>query len=126
MTSDVEVVLSLGSNCGDRHLQVKDGIAWLKDRLLQAVASSIYTTGDCHGGPRDYYNAVVKGITSKGPDELDKLCKQYETEHGRTIDARLRGDVPVDIDIVIYDRNIVRPKDFSRQFFQIGYQEITE
>lgn len=125
MTSDVEVVLSVGSNCGDRHLLVKDGLAWLKNCLSQAVASSIYTTGDCHGGPRDYYNAVVKGSTSLRIYELEKLCKEYEINHGRSSEARTHGDVPIDIDIVIYDGNVVRPKDFRQQFFQIGYQEIT-
>lgn len=125
MNDSVEVILSVGSNCGDRCSQVESGIGWLKDLLLNPKVSSIYSTGDCHGGPRDYYNAVVKGRTFMENEVLDLMCKEFELNHGRTPEARNQGDVPIDIDVVVYDNEIIRPNDFRRDFFQIGYQQIS-
>lgn len=121
----IEVILSVGSNCGDRHLQVSSGIEWLTSILSGAKASTIYTTGDCHGGIRDYMNAVVRGKTATEIEELDRQCKEYELAHGRTAEARRKGDVPVDIDIVVYDKEIIRPKDYRQDFFRIGLEQLS-
>lgn len=119
-----DVVLSVGSNCGDRRAQVVSGIEWLESLLSCSRHSQVYTTGDCHGGKRDYMNAVVSGKSRLSPSEIDTLCKEYESDHGRTPEARLQGDVPVDIDVVIYADEILRHKDFRQQFFQIGYKAL--
>lgn len=119
-----EVVISIGSNHGDRVVQVADGIEWIKCILKEVSSSEIYSTIDCHGGKRDYMNAVVKGVTAENISSLDALCKQYEFRHGRTEEARGKGYVPVDIDVVIFNHDIIRPKDFNQDFFQIGYKQI--
>mgnify|MGYP000792160466 FL=1 len=114
------VALSIGSNCGNRHRQVSAGIDWLKEILTECEISEIYATGDCSGGNREYMNAVVAGKTSLGLKELEISCKEYERRHGRTPTARANGDVPVDIDTVVYDGYIVREKDYRQTYFQIG------
>lgn len=124
MSKLVEVFLSVGSNCGNRSSQVASGIEWLKGFLSECYVSSIYSTGDCHGGPRDYHNAVIKGKTNLSSEEIDNLCKEYERCNGRNEATRARGDVPVDIDVVKYDGNILRPKDYSQKFFRIGYEQL--
>lgn len=120
-----ETILSLGSNYGDRKSHVKAAAEWLQNLFSDYKASSIYTTGDCHGGKRHYMNAVVVGKTDLTFSQLDEYCKRYELTNGRTNEARLRGDVPIDIDIVMYAGEITRPKDFWQSFFQIGLKQIT-
>ena len=117
----VEAVFSVGSNCGDRFDHVEKGLKWLSDLLSDFRCSHIYATPDCHGSCREYMNAVVSGSTSLTPDELENLCKEYEISSGRDEAARKAGNVPVDIDLVVYDNRILRKKDFSREFFTIGY-----
>lgn len=56
--------------------------------------------------------------------ELERLSKQFEISLGRDAQARTRGDVPVDIDIVVFDGKIMRERDFESEFFRIGYMEI--
>lgn len=124
MSKSVVVYLSVGSNCGDRSTQVASGSEWLKSILQDSQISSIYSTGDCHGGPRDYHNAVVKGKTEFSPEQLEILCKYYEKCHGRNEDARKHGDVPIDIDVVKYDGKILRPKDYYQNFFRLGYDQL--
>ena len=47
-----------------------------------------------------------------------------EYDFGRDSEARERGDVPLDVDIVLFDAEIVRPRDFSQSFFRIGYESL--
>ena len=119
-----EVIFSIGSNCGDREANVREGIDWLKGILLDPSSSGIYATPDCHGGQREYINAVVKGMSTQSIDEMESRCKTFELEHGRTPEARAAGNVPVDIDIVVFDGNTVRTKDFASSFFRIGYDSL--
>ncbi|MDE6017685.1 MAG: 2-amino-4-hydroxy-6-hydroxymethyldihydropteridine diphosphokinase [Muribaculaceae bacterium] len=117
----VKAVLSIGSNFGERQENVASGIKWLSEMLTDVSCSHIYATPDCHGGFREYINAVLSGYTILTPLELDTKCKQFELEHGRTLEARKAGNVAIDIDLVIYGNDILRPKDFAREFFKIGY-----
>lgn len=124
----VKVVISLGSNCGDRHQAVADAILWLERELENVKVSDIYET-PAYGQPEGHYmNAVVCGTLSQDltVDNLEQQCKRYELIHGRDQYARQNNLVPVDIDIVIVDGKILRPKDFDRCFFQIGYSQLKE
>ncbi len=120
------VVLGLGSNCGDKAQNLKSAREYLigvSDGVFHS--SQIYETPDAHGAPEKYFNLVMEMETLLGAETLTRLLKEYEVSAGRTSDARVLGRVPIDIDIVIFDGNIVRPKDFRQSFFQIGYQEIS-
>lgn len=120
----MEVVVSLGSNYGDRIAEIKAGIEWLQSVLSDCVSSSIYPTPDCLGGHKEYMNAVVKGKTCIPLRELDRMCKEYEKSQGRTQQKRDNGDVPIDIDIVILDGVIIKERDARQRFFLIGYSMI--
>ncbi|MDE6291507.1 MAG: 2-amino-4-hydroxy-6-hydroxymethyldihydropteridine diphosphokinase, partial [Muribaculaceae bacterium] len=85
-----------------------------------------YFTPDCHGGERKYMNAVILGRTSLTPDELESTCKEYEAACGRNAEARANGDVPVDVDLVVYDGCVLREKDFRCEFFLKGYRSLHE
>lgn len=120
----VEIIVSVGSNCGDRHRNVAEGIEWLQSRMEGSRFSSIYATPDFHGGARQYMNAVGIGRIQKTLKDFDAECKKHEMERGRTPEARLAGDVPLDIDIVVYDGGIIREADYRRQFFKIGFEQL--
>ena len=117
-------IFSIGSNYGDRIVNVRNGIKWLSQMLSDFRSSSIYATPDCHGGAKEYFNAVVCGSTKDTPQNLEQMCKQYEAICGRDDTMRRNGNVPVDIDLVIYDGRVLRPNDFKREFFKIGYSMI--
>lgn len=120
----VEIVVSIGSNCGDKRRNVAEGIEWLRTHLGMKRFSSIYATPDCHGGQRQYMNAVGIGETVFSLSQLEVMCKRHELECGRTPEARSAGDVPLDIDVVVYEGNIIRDTDFRQVFFKIGYEEL--
>ena len=120
-TAPSEAIFSIGSNCGCRYENVSKGIKWLSEFLTDFSCSTIYATPDCHGGSKEYLNAVARGITRLSPDRLESICKEYEEANGRDKTSRKLGNVPVDIDLVVYGKSILRAKDYKCEFFQIGY-----
>ncbi len=119
-----EVVIGVGSNCGDRDAAMADAIRELLGLLSGGRASSVYETPAAGGGTRPYLNAVVAGVTTLPDAELNRRLKRYEVLHGRDLASRLRGDVPIDLDLVLSGGEVVRPRDFSQRFFRIGYEEL--
>lgn len=122
--STVEVVICIGSNCGDKYQNVHKGIKWINSIFSTLHASTIYATPDCKGGPRKYMNAVAIGNTDIELQQLEIMCKNFEKEMGRDKKAREAGDVPLDIDIVVYNGKIVRETDYKREFFKIGFDQL--
>lgn len=120
----VEAVFSIGSNFGDRNAYVYEGLKWLANFLKDFKSSPLYASPDCFGSNREYINAVACGKTTSSVVDLEALCKTFETDCGRDAEMRRSGNVPVDIDLVIYDNEILRPNDYKREFFKMGYRMI--
>lgn len=116
-----KLVISLGSNCGDRTKNVREAANWIARLLQDTRCSDIYETPEIHGIGDPYMNAVIIGESSDDYDALNSSFKQYEILAGRDAGARSRGEVPIDIDIVIWNDNLLRNSDYSANFFQIGY-----
>lgn len=120
------VVLSLGSNHGDRKANVLSAVEWAKAILDFCCVSSVYETEEIHGKGSPYYNCVIGGTVDVSYENLIESTKRYELDNGRDSLARSAGLVPIDIDIVIWDGMVVRPLDYSHNFFKKGYSEIAE
>lgn len=119
-----EIVVSLGSNFGDRSRNVKAAMQWLKTLSEHYECSLIYETPEIHGKGAPYMNAVAAATTTLDYETLQHLMKNYERSCGRDEKHRVKGEVPIDIDIVVWNSEVVRPLDFSREFFKIGYAQI--
>ena len=124
VAKSAEVFFSIGSNYGDKKGNVIKGLEWLSKLLSDFKCSSVYETPDCHGGNKIYFNAVAYGRSALEPQDLEGLCKRFEVDCGRDATMRNMGNVPLDIDLVIYNGKILRPNDFKREFFKIGYEMI--
>lgn len=120
----VKVVLSFGSNCGDRIANIVNALEWFRSLAADCCLSSIYETPEIHGHGAPYMNAVASGYIVVDFDSFERQTKLYEVRNGRDTSSRLQGKVPIDIDIVMRDNEILRPLDFSCEFFQIGYKEL--
>ncbi len=116
-----EAIISLGSNRHDRKKRVEEIIGIFKMMYNDVVCSDIYQTPDVRGRERMYANAVLKFSTDFSISDLKQRAWMMEKQFGRTTDG---VDVPIDIDIVMYDGEILREKDYQRDYFQIGYRQI--
>jgi GTP cyclohydrolase-4 len=107
----VKAYLGLGSNLGDRQLNLVKAIALLMQWVDIEQLSSLYETeplGYCEQ-PR-FLNAVCQLTTSLTPEGLLALAKQIEAALGR-IPSFPNAPRPIDIDILFYgDRVISSPQ----------------
>lgn len=120
----ISVTIGIGSNCGDRKELVNEAISWLKSVLMQTKCSEIYETPCALKVGKPYMNAVLTGFYSGDAFQLNDLLKEREREMGRTAACREKGDVPIDMDIVVCDNEVFKPWDYRQKFFRIGYEEI--
>ena len=118
------VVLSLGSNYGDREEAVASAIRIMSNALAMARNSTVYTTPPLSGIGEPYANAVIAGEWDGELSDLEQLSKQTEIKFGRTGERRRLHQVPLDIDIVMFDGKVIRPADFGYAFFQTGYRQL--
>lgn len=124
MTSDV--IFSIGSNFGDRQSTVASAISEMFLILSDPQSSLIYETPDIHGGTARYMNAVVSGKCDLDLNACGKFCKDLEIAYGRDADARAGGVVPLDVDIVVWNGQVLRPRDYRQNFFTIGLAQISD
>lgn len=95
------VVLSLGSNLGDRMANLQLGLdALTADGLGSPAVSGVYET-DPVGGPEqdDYLNAVLVAASSLPARDILARCAAAETAAGRVRTVRF-GPRTLDVDII--------------------------
>lgn len=114
----------MGSNVDDRMARVAAAMTWIQSILQCTVCSGIYETDDFHPTGRKYCNAVIAGDSALSQSEIDATAGLYELNAGRDEAARRRGDVPIDIDLVIWNGTVLRPRDMEREYFLRGFREL--
>lgn len=119
-----KVVIGIGSNVESRDANVADAIAWLKSVLDSVTASTVYPTQPEGSARYPYANAVVAGMTDRSQSEITAMLKAYEAGLGRTPELKALDIVPVDLDLVVYGCDVLRPGDFEARYFTIGYNQI--
>lgn len=122
----ISVVISIGSNCGDRHELVEQAISWLKSFMMQVRCSDIYETPCALKAGKPYMNAVLQGFFEGSGIQLDDKLKEKEREMGRSAQCREKGDVPIDMDIVVCDGSVYKEWDYRQRFFRIGYEQLSK
>lgn len=125
-TAPVNIVLSIGSNVPQRCAKVEQAIVWVNTVLHKTKCSDIYETAPLNGSGSYYANAVIGGETDLSFSDFVALTKEYERRQGRDDDARKRGEVVVDIDVVIADGEIIRQRDYNCYFFRKGYDALSD
>jgi 2-amino-4-hydroxy-6-hydroxymethyldihydropteridine diphosphokinase len=104
------VLLSFGSNLGDRHKTLND--AWhvlSQTESIKAVRLSPFYESEPVGGPAEqpmYLNAAGIIQTTLPPLELLETLQKIETDFGRIRTERW-GARTLDIDILLYEDRIV-------------------
>jgi 2-amino-4-hydroxy-6-hydroxymethyldihydropteridine diphosphokinase len=108
------VVLSLGSNMGDRLANLQLGLDVLgRDGLDLVAVSSVYETDPVGGVDQaDYLNAVLLAESSLPAHDLLARCAAAEAAAGRRRTQRW-GPRTLDVDIVAYGEQISADEDLT-------------
>lgn len=125
------VLLCLGSNLPDSAGDnIEKALLSIESSVGHIIASSgKYDTPCYHKGlpvaGARYLNEVVTVASSLDATSIDEICKDIEASLGRNADTRRAGVVPIDIDVIAHDGQIIRPVDFNSPYFIKGYKRIT-
>lgn len=107
------VILSLGSNQGDRVRHLERGLERLRAHVDLEAVSSIYETQPV--GLRDqpwFLNLVCQGTTRLRPRAMLEFIQEVERTEGRKRSLRF-GPRTLDIDIIAYDDRVIDDPDLQ-------------
>ena len=127
------VFIGIGSNLGDRALNINRAIECLTDTeeiVVEKISSIIETLPIQAEGP-NYLNGVVKIITSLSPGDLLKKLLSIEDKLGR-VRLKKNSSRTIDLDILLYgdeainepELKVPHPRMFEREFVMRPLQEI--
>lgn len=123
-------LLCLGSNIADlAEANIDKALEAIADRIGAVTASSgkystpCYSQGRIVEGAR-YLNQVIAVDTDLDAPAIEIICKAIETALGRDAEARRRHLVPIDIDLITYGSQTIRPHDLTSPYFTKGHKLI--
>ena len=108
------VLISLGSNRGDRMRWLRAGADALGRTIDVVRISSVYETEpiDAPAGSPRFLNLVVAGSTTRTPDELLADLLAIEHRLGRTRGV-LNAPRTIDLDLILHSAHVVRSKSLT-------------
>jgi 2-amino-4-hydroxy-6-hydroxymethyldihydropteridine diphosphokinase len=127
--------LGLGSNVGDRRVQLERAVGALRPHGVEVVASSSVYETEPVGlvlDQRDFLNACVRVETGHAPEQLLDACKAVERELGRPSGGERHGPRPIDVDVLLLDSleysserlSLPHPEVRSRRFVLVPLLEL--
>jgi 2-amino-4-hydroxy-6-hydroxymethyldihydropteridine diphosphokinase len=127
--------LGLGSNVGDRRVNLEAAVAALGPRGVRVLdSSSVYETepvGLVLDQP-DFLNACLRIETGLDPEPLLDACKAVEREVGRAAGGPRHGPRVIDVDLLLLDGieyrserlELPHPEASSRRFVLVPLLEL--
>lgn len=125
------VLLSLGSNQGDRQAQIRTALESLGGRLV--AVSPCYETEPLGGPPGQplYLNVVAELLTSDTPGQLLELARRLESSAGR-VRAERWGPRTLDVDVLWidgeqvdqHDLQVPHPRMWNRRFVTVPLGDV--
>lgn len=111
-----KALISIGTNV-DRESNLA-----LCHELLNAEFSHITYSGTSITSPygntykNDFLNQLAIVYTDKVKEEVGSILKSMEKEMGRDISDKKRGLVKIDIDLIIWNQEVLKPDDLNRSY----------
>ena len=114
-----KAILCLGGNAPESEARITGSLEFLGELGHIYAASGIYVTKPEYGEiTADYINDVVFLETPMNYEQLKNTVKDYES--GIRAVCAAPGQVNLDVDIVVWNGDVVRPKDFAASYFRKG------
>lgn len=111
-----KIILSLGAN-NNSEINIAAADDLLRSNFVSIHFSEpVYTEpiGDIKTGL--FLNQVAIAYTSNYPDEINKILKQVERALGRTPESKEQGIIPIDIDLLQWNEQVLKPDDLQRDY----------
>ncbi len=120
MKEEHTCLICLGSNldAASHLLQAKQ----LLDSMFPAIEWGKARETKAEGDRTDlppYLNQLALLKTAWDINELKMQLKQIEKANGRNEQSKASGLIPLDIDLLSYDKQVLKPQDFKKQYMQV-------
>lgn len=112
-------IICLGSN-----FQASEHLAAAR-KMIAALAGNVVwgdTLTTAAEPARDnvtYQNCAALLTTKKEIEEVKALFKDMERQAGRTPESKQLGIIPLDIDILTYDNQVIKAEDLRKKYVQL-------
>lgn len=112
-TQDIPVLLTIGSNASDARHRVDEACDYLRGLIADIHFSDAVCAPSYTGVGADYVNIAAVGTCTCSSETLHRELHRYEDAHGRRRpDAH--GNVAIDIDIVTFGEDVLKPSDMAQ------------
>ena len=120
-----KAIVGIGSNVVDARDRVEHCCKLLTSMVEEAKFSFVYETEAVGTLPQPNYNNCVGVISTTRPfEEMKQVLKDMEREAGRLPEHKAEGKVIIDIDIVVWNNEVIKPTDLTRTYMTIGMEEL--
>ncbi len=117
-----EIIFGLGSNLNNPVMQLQTAVDNLCKYFVLKKVSSIYKSQSLlKDNQDDYYNIAVLAETDKLPYEILSITQNIEKDMGR-IKLKKWGERVIDIDIIDYNREIIKHDNLEIPHNQMIYR----
>jgi 2-amino-4-hydroxy-6-hydroxymethyldihydropteridine diphosphokinase len=108
------IFLSLGSNLGDRIVQLQRALSLLSENGIHIErTSSFYKTEPVDFLPQAWFlNLAAEALTNLLPVQLLHACQRIERQVGRRPGVR-KGPRSIDVDILFYESAVIRTSELT-------------
>ena len=113
-------VVCMGSNFKpEAHLE--NAVVDLTRTFSHVVLGKSVKTKDEGGKSQsDYLNLAAEFQTELDPTSVIEILKKIERQNGRTASSKELGCVSLDIDLLSYDENRIKPEEFSKSYVKLA------
>jgi 2-amino-4-hydroxy-6-hydroxymethyldihydropteridine diphosphokinase len=121
---EVKVFLGLGSNIHPEQ-NLPRAVSLLKQVVkIEAISTAWHTPAVGAPGP-DFLNAALLIRTSLSSQDLKKnVIRKIEAQLGRKRTAEKNAPRTIDIDILIFDNQVIEPEIWDRAFLAVPLSEL--
>ena len=118
-----KAIVGIGSNVVDARVRVEQCCKLLTSMVEAAKFSFVYET-EAVGTLPQPNNCVGVISTARPFEEMKQALKDMEREAGRLPEHKAEGKVIIDIDIVVWNNEVIKPTDLTRTYMTIGMEEL--
>ena len=120
-----ECLLCLGSNFNPAEY-IELGRVFLKQTFMDIMFADEIQTLPIGLNRTDFFiNQVAYLKTELTRDEIIRSLKDIELKCGRMYEDKDFEIVRIDIDLITYNEEIIKPNDFNREYVQQGIRQIS-
>ena len=119
-------IICLGSNTANSAELIAGACTEIAALVTDFIKSDTYSMPSFTGVGDAYNNCVIAGSTDHSFSDFTAYTKQLERNAGRTEQSKEAGIMPLDVDIMIWDDEVIRPKEIDRPYFDKGFKQISQ